>query len=205
MLQSAELYKTTLASICLSMACVFLYEVADYWEDDIGVSYMMASQSEISTVSKLIGPFMCSQTLRIHLQNGTHTTFVQLVNWVQTTVTKGLEHAKVSGNDLDTTTDDESSLLSSSPVFCAESDVYIQFDIEENDCIVLDKVDDVQLHVVRNEKDNLPQHAWWRQGFCPFLNLFFDYNPKSKQLSYAIMFPTIRCEESTAVSTAGFL
>jgi hypothetical protein len=204
MLEYADECNTTLATVCLASFCAFLYELTDYWTSDIGIVYTMASRPTEPEAAQLVGPFMYYQLLRMHLQNGLHTTFQELVHWVRSVVISGLEHARAMYNPLDTRNQEQLSpelILSNSlpPEMCPC--VVVQFDIEDTNDIILDEgVHHAKLAIVRNKTDGFLQDAWWRVASNDCWITQFYYNTDSKTLGYVPIFPTTLFKYETAVS-----
>lgn len=199
MIQYANTCNTTLATICLASFSAFLYELTNYWKDDIGITYTMASRPVEYEAAGLVGPFMYSKLLRMHLENGHQTTFLALVEWVRSAVISGFEHVRATHDPFDTNANDPSAPSEPLPLETVPC-VAVQFDLEENNHVILDEADDVRLDLIRDQDDDFPLEAWWRVATIDYWMTHFNYNPEGKQLRYVSVFPATLFERPTAVS-----
>ncbi|CAF1214712.1 unnamed protein product [Rotaria magnacalcarata] len=196
MLQCADACNTTLATICLASFCAFIYDMTNYWHDDIGITYTMASRPTEPEAGGLIGPFMYLKLLRMHLENGPHTTFLKLVHWVRSAVMEGFKHVRATHDPFDTNIHDALSPSSLSPEMCPC--VAVQFDLEENNHLILDEAGDARLDILRNEDDGFPLDMWWRVASNDYWITLFNYNPEAEELRCVSIFPATLFERPTA-------
>ncbi|UJR13005.1 hypothetical protein I4U23_000031 [Adineta vaga] len=207
MLQYADECSTTLATICLASFCTFLYELVNCWVDDIGIAYTMASRPVEPEAAELVGPFMYYQLLRMHLENGPHTTFQEFVHWVRSVVISGLEHVRAMYNPLEIRAHDQLSSSSTSSTSLPQEMcpcVVVQFDLEDINHVILDEgADHAKLDIVRNESDGFLQDAWWRVATNDCWITQFYYNPEAKELGCIPIFPTTLFKRATAFLKLG--
>lgn len=188
MFEYANACDTTLATICLAGFGVFLFDLLNYWEDDFGIHYTMTRPPQQPECAHLIGPFVHFPQLRMHLENGCHTTFHSFVCYVRSIIISGLDHAEATH------------------IYCEEKTyetcerISVQFDVCHHDHLVLDQTNNVQLDLIRNEHDGLPQDIWWRSNDFNLLFVHFWFDSQVKTLHYAIVSPTLLFERSSVVS-----
>ena len=197
----AEECQVTLATLCFATFCAFIYEMTNFWENDIGITYTMTSRPAEPEAAHLIGPFMYLPLLKIHLNDGGRTTFRQLVKSAHSVIGTGYRHVKAT-NTLPDTIDFEHL----PPDACTRyPEIFpiagVQFDIEEDNYVILDDANNIRLEKVKNKVDGFPEEAWWRVATNDYWITLFHYDPTSEQLRYVTVLPTTLFEYSTAVST----
>lgn len=174
--------------------------MTNLWDEDIGITYTMnVGSSEPETVD-LIGPFMYIPLLRMHLEDGSNTTFLSLVRWVHSVVANGYKHVKAA-NALPDNIDFDDLPANAASLFPEMFPCFgMQFDIEEHNHLALDDAGDVRLDQVKSSTDGFPQSAWWRRATNDYWNTLFHYDPLSNKIRYVNVLPTTLFEFPTAVS-----
>ena len=200
MIDCANMNNVTLATVCASLHAAFLFELTDDW--DVAFETTVANRPQEPEATATLGNHFYLPIMRVHLENTTETTFVTLLQIVQSLTNNSLLHARAQWTPLGNNT------LEQSEDGTSINYPITNFQFEEyQKSFVLDTSaqNGPVLEYIHNERDDLLGGLWSRAaGRASFFTEAFYMLPDMR-LTFGMFFSTVSYDHSTAVSILFFI
>ena len=197
MLDCALMNNVTLATICAACHTAFLFELTNEW--DVAFDTTVVSRPQELEAADIIGNFFYVPPLRVNLQKTRNTTFVTLLETIQSLTNKSIIHARAQWTPLGNSTlqPNEDGTSIDYPI------TSFQFEQYQKE-FVLDASSDTEncvLEYVHSERDSLPAGLWARAAGRAALFTKVFYVMPDRRLTFGMFFSMASYNYSTAVST----
>ena len=196
MLDCASANSVTLATVCAACHAAFLFELTADW--DVAFETTVANRPQESEALEIIGNFFYLPFMRISLENNSQTTFITLLQMVQSRTNDALLHARAqwspAGNSTLELSEDGTNVYYPITSF--------QFEQYQKDFVLDSSIaEGAVLEYMHNEQDYLLAGLWPRAaGRASFFTEAFYMLP-DKRMTFGMFFSTASYDRSTSVSS----